>query len=179
MNVTYTDSGRLQGIEVGERWLLILGGVTRQGNRQARRSAAKALESGIDVVWFDGFEETYESSSMRVTLEVDEPRANLVVVGFSDAEANTLAGRLRMGRWLRANPLGRLIWKLVLRRIGSMLRPRAGWTAIRSDIRTLSGHRAPEAIVYGDDYAITSAWYASRVWKSVSVATGWPKKGEA
>lgn len=175
MKTAYFPAGRLDVSAVGDRWLLLLGGVTRQGNRRARRIASSALQSGLDVVWFDGFEETDEGSSMRVPLDVVEPGGSLVIVGFENAERRTLSGRLRLGGSLRANPLGRWIWKLLFRRIGSMTRPRACWAVVRSDIRALARHGIPEAIVYGDDYAITSAWYAGQLWRSAPLSTGLPR----
>lgn len=172
MRVSYTTSGRLDASRVGDHWLLILGGVTRHGNRKARRAASKALESGLDVVWFDGFEETHEDSSMRVPLEVADPKGHLMIVGFEHAEARTVPGRLLSGGQLLSNSMRRWIWRVFLRRVGTILRPRSCWTTIRRDMRLLGRHTPPLAIVCGDEQAITSAWYAGRIWRSVPVLTG-------
>lgn len=51
-------------------WVLIFGGVTREGNRRARRAARSALADDLSVVWFDGFEESLDGpSGARVPLD--------------------------------------------------------------------------------------------------------------
>lgn len=153
-----------------ERWILILGGVTRLANRRARRIAVEALEEGIDVVWFDGFEE--QTDGVRVPLEVEDHDGALWVVGYSATEAGSLAGRLNSGSRMASNRIGRALWKTFGRRLGRILRPRAGWKAIRSSIRSLANGPAPRSIVYCDVYAITSAWHSARLWPKAPILSG-------
>lgn len=172
MTDLYLSPGNLDAREVGERWVLVLGGVTRQGNRTARRTSAQALEAGLDVVWFDGFVEKYPDSDERVPLDLETPIGRLIVVEFDEAEARSFPGRLMASKMMQANVVTRLIWRFVLRRLGSILRPRACWQVIRPDVETLSGGSAPpETIVYSDDTSITSAWHAARLWPDARVST--------
>jgi hypothetical protein len=150
-------------------WVLIFGGVTRPGNRRARGSATRALASGLDVVWFDGFEETYPDTTERVPLDDPDPSARLVIVGFASTEEDTLAGRLRTGDVFRKNPVTRWLWAHFLRRMGSLLRARACWTSVRNLVGQLVDNPPPSAIVFGDDYSITSAWYAGRIWPATRI----------
>ena len=178
MTVTHAPPGHFDVGLLGDRWILIFGGVTRQGHRSSGRAASGALESGLDVVWFDGFDEATEGVLDRKPLDVAQLSGNLVVVDFTEAEARTVSSRLRSGRALRSNPVARWIWKVLLRRIGSALRPRSCWLVVKRDLRALQSHSPPEAIVYGDDYAITSAWHSGRIWRSAQIRAGW-SNGEA
>jgi len=174
MTMAHLVSGELDPSPISERWILVLGGVTRQGHRRASRAAATALASGLDVVWFDGYDETEEGFPREFPSAGKDEGGHLVTVDFAEAESHTVSGRLRDGGRLKASPMGRWVWKQLLRRIGSLLRPRACWATIRSDIRILSDRRTPDAIVYTDPVAITSAWYAARIWTGVSVSTAAP-----
>jgi hypothetical protein len=175
VNVTYS-TGFVDPPSVSVSWVLILGGVTRHGNRRARRVAVQMLKDGLDVVWFDGFEERDVDSGSRVPLEVPDVHPEITIVGYRDAEDRSLAGRLRTGSGLKANPFTRAMWKLVLRRIGTVLRPRAGWKAIKPEIEMLAAGPAPRLIVYCDVYAITSAWYAGNQWTSTPILSGLPER---
>lgn len=172
---THLQAGSLDAGAIGERWALVVGGVTRAGNRRARRAVAQALHSGLDVVWLDGFEERLPDSSERVPLESPGGDAALIVVEYEAAESKTLSGRLRSPkRWL-GNPVLRRVWRLLLRRVGTVMRPRAGWKVVRDDIDALSSRPAPAAIVYADDYAITIAWHAGRIWSSAPILSSFPE----
>lgn len=171
MTTTYVTVGELDTDAIGQRWVLVLGGVTRVGNRRARRAATEALQSEFDVVWFDGFEAKHPMTNDRVELELEGETTTLHVVGFGVAEVNTLAGRLRLSKALQTNPVVRVIWRYLLRRLGTFLRARTCWGLIRPDVRRLSDGTPPSAIVFGDDYSITSAWYAGRIWDDVPLAT--------
>lgn len=173
MTVTHSRPGQLDVRLVGDRWMLIFGGVTRQGKRRAVRAASRALRSGVDVVWFDGFDETAEGVFEGAPLDAADLDANMVIVDLAGAETRTVASRLRSGRSLRSNPFGRWIWKVLLRRLGSAMRPRSCWSIVRPDVRELVSHSPPESIVYGDDYAVTSAWQSGRIWQSAPIETGW------
>lgn len=167
---TGDNSPGIPGIgSIGPRWLVVFGGVTRSGHRRARRVASRALDDGLDVVWFDGLGET-DSDPMRIESSSSDVESNLVIVPFAAELSRTLSGRLRSGGWLRTSPIGRQLWRL-LRKVGSVLQPRACWLTVRADVRRLAGHSPPVAIVYTDDQSITSAWYASRIWETVPVST--------
>ena len=172
---TYIQTGEAIA-ELEDNWVIVFGGVTRPGNRRARRLTKRALRKGIAVVWFDGFEERFENSGDRVPLDEDGFDPDLLVVGFAEAETRTLAGRLLSGQGFNGNSLGRAVWKIFLRRLGAVLRPRAGWQTIRPDVEALARGKPPQMILYCDDNAITSAWHAARIWASTPVGTDLPQE---
>jgi hypothetical protein len=175
--MTTTFATRLIDLQgVGDRWALILGGVTRQGNRRARRIATKMLKEGLDVVWFDGFEERSKDDGTRVPLDLDELDGSLTIVGYGESDAKSFAGRLRTGSRMRSNPLTRALWRVLLRRLGTILRPRAGWLIIRPAVEQLSSLPAPRLIVYCDVYSITSGWYSGQLWRSTPILSGLPER---
>lgn len=167
----FSTIGALNAQGIGPDWMLILGGVTRSGHRRAQRVADQALKSGLDVVWFDGLVDTDPTTGVGPEESGVSPR--LVVVEFGGKLEETLSGRLRAGDGLRTSSMGRQVWR-VLRKVGGILQPRACWRVVQSEVRRLSEQTDPIAIVYTDDQAITSAWYASRIWKNASVATDLP-----
>ncbi|HJQ90485.1 MAG TPA: hypothetical protein VJ950_02160 [Acidimicrobiia bacterium] len=169
MTTTDNSTGNLGIGSIGPRWLLVFGGVTRSGHRRARRVISRALDVGLDVVWFDGLGET-ESDPMRIGPLSSDVESNLVIVPFDADLTRTLSARMRSGGWLRTSPIGRPLWRF-LRKVGSVLQPRACWLTVRADVRRLAGHSPPAAIVYTDDQSITSAWYASRIWETVPVSS--------
>jgi hypothetical protein len=171
----YTSPGDLDPSRIGVQWALVVGGVTRAGNRRARRAVSQALHKGLDVIWLDGYEERFEDSGERVPLDGREAEGTVVVVGYQAAESSTLAGRLQSPERWQGNPVLRKVWRLILRRIGAVLRPRAGWRSVRPDIDRLSGSTPPHAIVYADDYAITIAWHAGRIWSSSPILSSFPE----
>jgi hypothetical protein len=105
----------------------------------------------------------------RLSVELDGGR--LWIVDFRSAEEATLAGRLRLGTALRSNALSRFLWKVIGRRLGLLLRPRACWKVVREDIMSLKSSPPPQAIILGDDFAVTSAWYAGRLWPGCPITT--------
>jgi len=177
VTVTYVEPGSIDARVIGENWVLVLGGVTRAGNRHSRRAVIEALDSGLDVVWFDGLEGTGGSETPDVPMVPADDRT-LLIVGFADTEAKSLASRLRSPAGFQANNAARFIWRHVLRRVGSVLRPRACWAAIRPDVSSLSEAAPPAAIVIGDDYSITSAWYSGRIWRDTPLSTQLMVKSE-
>lgn len=122
-------------------WVLILGGVSREGNRRARRAARQALEGGLAVVWFDGFAETHDDpSGSRVPLDVERPSADMLVVDYKEAERRHWLNRMVEGvpealesplavleGGLRRRGTGGLVrlalrLRLLVGRVGSLLR---------------------------------------------------------
>lgn len=149
-------------------WVLVFGGVTREGNRRARRNIERALEAGMDVVWFDGFEETFEGTDERVPLAAKPSEGRLTVIGYGDLDKRTWSGRLHGGPSPGAATAS--AWRRNLRRLGLLFRPWAGWKAIRSEVIALTGLPDPSQIIYCDDYSLTSAWHAARLWVSTPVS---------
>lgn len=80
-------------------WIVVFGGVTREGNRRARRAIRAALEEGLSVVWFDGFSERWDEqrSSDRVPLDVPVPDGKVVVVDYRGEEVRHWLTRLVEG----------------------------------------------------------------------------------
>lgn len=157
--------------DIGPDWVLILGGVTRTGHRRAQRVTELAGNSGLDVVWFDGLVD--DESPLETVPDETGSTTTVVVVTFGEELRRTMSGRMRSGDGLRQNALGRQVWR-VLRKVGGLLQPRACWRVIEKDVRELANLTPPAGIVYTDDQAITSAWYASRIWRSAPVATDLP-----
>lgn len=71
-----------------EPWIVVFGGVTREGNRRARRAIKAALESELSVVWFDGFSEGWGQgqSPDRVLLDVPVPEGSVIVIDYETEE---------------------------------------------------------------------------------------------
>lgn len=171
MSEVLTSLGTISPHLISRPWIVIFGGVTRTGNRRARRAASRALEWGLDVIWFDGYEETVPETGARVRLKTRPSNdAQLIVVGFRQQEASTLAARLRNGDETESGSL----WRSLVGRFGRLFRARTCWSVVRDDVRRLSGIPDPTFIVYVDDHTLTSAWYAGRVWKSSPICSNLP-----
>jgi hypothetical protein len=181
------------------RWVLVFGGVTREGNRRARRGAARALEEGWSVVWFDGYGEVFEDGSdQRVPLEVDLPSDAVTVVDYSVVERShwlnrmgetvpkalirppehgerrmASSRRLHVIRYLRRAIVrfALVFQRAVLRRLSQVFRGVVGWKLVKSDVLGLTNLAGPpELIVYGDEFALTQAWHAVRLWPDIEAA---------
>lgn len=165
---------------------MIFGGVTREGNRRARRAARWAVERGISVVWFDGYEEELEGQSgKRAPLGEANGNAEVVVVGYRDIERRHALLRVLdlpdglerpyasdssrvVGVLLRAaSRSARFVRNKVLRRISLILRGVVNWRMIRADVINLASAAPPVRIVFGDDTSQTAAWHAARIWPEV------------
>lgn len=167
--------GQLEPGVVSNPWIIVFGGVTRKGNRRARRAASRALSMGMDVVWFDGYEESDPRTGYRLPLDIGTTTdASAVVVGFKHEESVTLAGRLRVGGRARHNGMTRWLWTRSARRMGNLMRARSCWSVIRADVLRLKHLSEPTFIVFADDHTLTSAWYAGRVWKSAPICSSLP-----
>lgn len=174
MTETHIPLGHLGQDSISRPWIVVFGGVTRIGNRRARRAAARALSWGMDVVWFDGYEEVHPSGS-RVRLKASPTDgAKVVVVGFRNEESSGLAGRLRNRTAGDQEVETSRLWSPTTRRVGNLLRSRACWTAVREDVRRISGIEDPKFIVFTDDHMITSAWYAGRIWAATPICSDLP-----
>lgn len=164
-------SPRYDPSEVGPKWALLLGGVTRQGNRRARRLAVEMLQDGLDVVWFDGFEEASRDGE-RVPLDVGDVDTGLTIIGFRADDERSWAGKLRAGTGMKSNPITRALWQFLLKRIGTALRPRTCWKIAQPVVDELAKNSTPQIVVYCDIYALTSAWYVGRRWRAVPILSG-------
>lgn len=146
--------------------------MTKTGHRRAQRVAERAENAGLDVVWFDGLlDDSFATSPIQ---ESETPGSTrLTVIPFGEGLRQTMSGRMRSGDGLRTNAIGRQLWRM-LRKVGGLLQPRTCWRVIAKDVGKLSHGTPPTSIVYTDDQAITSAWYASRIWRGAPVTTDLP-----
>lgn len=184
----------------GRRWVLIFGGVTREGNRRARRAVSRALEEGWAVVWFDGYREVFEDDpNERVQLGEDAPSDSVTVVDYSDDERSHWLNRMvervpkalvrplesteqrvgangrgiEMTRRLRRSMARFMLGfqRVVLRRISQLFRGVVGWRLVRNDVLGLADAAVPpEQIIFGDEFALTQAWHAVRLWPDTEAA---------
>ena len=177
-------------------WVVVFGGVTREGNRRARRAINAALEADLSVVWFDGFSERWDDRRIgdRVPIDMPVPDEAVVVVDYEEVERRHWLTRVIEGtpsalikplenaeervsskRGSRvsfltstrrlAQKFMALVYKKVLRRLFLIFRGVVGWRIVADDVRRLSGSTsAPRQIVYGDDFSLTIAWHAARLW---------------
>lgn len=156
--------------KVSSPWVLVLGGISREGNRRARRNCVAALETGMDVVWFDGFEERHPRTGDSVPLSGVPSERSLVIIGYRERQAASLSGRLIAGHSLRRRKATRWLWKKATRRLGRALQGRSAWLATRPLMKPLTRKDAPAQIVYCDNVALTTAWYCARIWEETPVA---------
>ena len=167
--------GSLEPNLIKRPWIVIFGGVTRIGNRRARRAANRALTWGLDVLWFDGYEESDSVTGARVRLKARPSNdAKLIVVGFKQREASTFAARLRGNSKTRDGSRVNKVWRGMAGRFGRLFRARTCWSIVRADVRSLSEVADPSFIVYVDDHTLTSAWYAGRIWRSSPICSDLP-----
>jgi hypothetical protein len=55
--------------------------------------------------------------------------------------------------------------KLVLRRVSQILRGVLGWNLVKEDVNDLAKSAVPpRQVIYGDEFAMTQAWHAVRIW---------------
>jgi hypothetical protein len=198
--------GQISGHLPSDPWVLVLGGVTREGNRRSRRAIRAALGKHLSVIWFDGFGERVGPGQQRVPLEVAVPDGSVVVVDYSQVEQahwlnrmveavpsaivtpvemveGSLAGR-SSGRssWLtrvrRALQRAAMVFRVkFLRRIAQIFRGMVGWNIVRDDVERLSRIVPPPMrIVYGDDFALTQGWRAARIWTGSPTSMEMPEK---
>ena len=167
--------GSLEPNLIRRPWIVIFGGVTRVGNRRARRAATRALSWGLDVLWFDGYEETDSVTGARVRLKTRPTNeAKLIVVGFKQRESSTFAARLRDTSKSGGGSRVKKVWRGIAGRFGRLYRARTCWSIVRPDLRSLSQVGDPSFIVYVDDHTLTSAWYAGRIWRSSPICSDLP-----
>lgn len=179
----------------GGGWVLVFGGVTREGNRRARAATEKSAELGLAVIWFDGYREyDGDGGGQRVPLGADPGEARVVVVDYSEAERGhwiNLLGRTSLSP-NHAKPVEQLVrsagkrggivrrvrravtrawWVFrtkVLRRLSQTFRGVVGWRLVRADVTAVADQAPPPSqIIYGDDFAQTQAWHAVRIWPDV------------
>ena len=186
-------------------WVLVLGGVSRVGNRRARRFSIQAAISGKKVVWFDGFEEVWEDSAKgRVDLPSDTPDEAIFVFGYRDQEQRFFLNRLanavpravfapgswaakqlgrssneslaHFGRRIRriTRKVGEALRSKFLGKLAAAFRGRAGYKIVRTQLVQLARSTTPSAIIFCDDFALTTAWHAARIWPDAPVSSELP-----
>jgi len=170
---------------ISEPWVLVLGGISRDGNRRARRAAREAASHGLNVLWLDGYEETYPGeNSQRVPIEGLDGPGVVVVAGFRQRERGSLLNRLSYGS-PKANHLdsetddeagwdppstriGRAVARIrtsLFRKINQVFRGYLLWRLLRPILARLhDSSPQPASIVYCDDYTIPAGWHAARIW---------------
>lgn len=151
-----------------EPWLLVFGGVTREGNRRARRATEAALRSGMSVLWFDGFgEQMAGAETDRVPLDAPTEDGRLLVIDYTREEQNhwlyrtvrevpgamvvpieKLEAKLPRQRRSHLPLLTRLrrllqrmvgaLQKKVLGRLAQIFRGRVGWNLVKDDVAVLA-----------------------------------------
>lgn len=197
MSEVVVARGELSADVTKGSWVLVFGGVTREGNRRARRAARSSIKRGHSVVWFDGFGETFEDEpGQRVPLDPDLITDAVTVVDYSveerahwinrmvdsipsalltplEAVEGRSEGDTRMGGLLRRMrrhiaELLRVFRKTILRRVSQIFRGFVGWYLVKRDVHFLADTGSPPLrVVFGDDYAQTQAWHAVRIWPEV------------
>ena len=180
-------------------WVLVFG-VSREGNRRARRATRAALHWNMAVLWFDGFGERWEGGRTgRVDLDFPVPDGSVVVVDYSDDEKRHWLNRMvekvpasLIGPIERAEGIGEpsegrvrtltsirrslqralaALQKMVVRRIAQIFRGIVSWRLVRDDVELLSSSAPPpRMIIYGDDFALTQGWWAARIWTEIPTA---------
>jgi len=184
---SFTPLDELMPESITSPWVLIFGGISRDGNRRARRSAREAVREGVNVLWLDGFEERYPGQNpVRVPIDDLEGTGSVTVAGYRFQERSTLLNRLSYGP-PKENYSGpesdqdpfdatnsrlyqafRSFRTRLFRKIGQAFRGYLIWRLLRPTILRLhesSPH--PVAIVYCDDHTIPSGWHAARIWEEV------------
>jgi len=151
------------GDGVPDPWVLVIAGVTALGRRQAMRAVTGALGEGKNVFVLDGQVPAFGSEDLATT----EGR-EVLVYSFGARERDGLAARLLEPT---DDHRGR-VWRMVGRRLGTVLRPLGVWSQARPAIRPLATGPAPERIVCCDEVSITTAWKSSRIWPGTPVGGG-------
>jgi hypothetical protein len=166
-------------------WVLVIGGVSRDGNRRARRAAREAASDGLNVLWLDGYEETYPGEeNTRVPIEGLDGPGSVIVAGFRLQERSGLLNRLSFGspkagatdyetddgaEWgSSSSQIRRAITgvrKALFRKINQVFRGYLLWRLLRPTLAHLHDSLPqPRSIVYCDDYTIPAGWHAARIW---------------
>lgn len=192
MPETVLTRGQVSACIPAGRWILIFGGVTREGNRRARAATEASAEVGIHVVWFDGYREVFnDRPDDRVALDDKVSTTQVLVIDYSADEKRhwvnrmvdsvpaallrplqATEGQFRSGLPRRLHTsIGRAIRafrRIVLRRVSQVFRGAVGWSLVKNDVNAIARLvESPVQIVYGDDFAFTQAWHAVRIWPEV------------
>lgn len=156
-----------------EPWILVLGGITREGNRRARRAIRNALDADTSSLWFDGYSErAREGDAERVPLDAAIPDGHVVVVDYAanrrrrwsnrmvegvprallsplvraeDIAAGAAAKRVPVLTRVR-RALQRVLGSFrsrLLRKIGLVVQGRVCWRIVENDFAFLLEHAPP------------------------------------
>lgn len=170
---------------ISEPWVLVIGGVSRDGNRRARGEAREAASEGLNVLWLDGYEETYPGEgTTRVPIEGLNGPGFVVVAGFRLRERSSLLNRLSYGSPKGGHSVAETedgvgwdpptshfgrgianIRKTLFRKVNQVFRGYLLWRLLRPTLAHLhDSSPPPTSIVYCDDYTIPTGWHAARIW---------------
>lgn len=185
------DIDQLGPISFDRPWVLIVGGTTRGGNRAARQRVVEACSRGLAVVWIDGFEEKYNGAG-RVALRYMDDSDHVLVVCCADAverrraagafgrsarglaRLGAIAAQQSSGPQSRVGPVaGRLMTKVEqkLIHLGHLGDGRALWGLLRPHFEELDVEMRPEAVIYCDDAALTTAWHLAQEWRETPTSS--------
>lgn len=159
--------------QIDDSWVLVLGGVTSLGHRRALRIVPRIATSDAKVIWLDGFQPRNSEASLSDAVELP---SHVSVIASPRSKMAKVSEWLAQGGSRLNRPLFRRLWRKSLRRFGSALRPRASWQNIRTEVRQMATLPSPDAIVFCDDLALTSAWHCARIWPDTPVGSDWPVK---
>jgi hypothetical protein len=175
----------LDSVDVSSPWVLVIGGVSRDGNKRARRAAREAASEGLNVLWLDGYEEAEPGEgTTRVPIEGLNGPGSVVVAGFRLRERSSLLNRLSYGSPKGSHSVaetedgvgfdpptshfGRAIAKLrktLFRKFNQVFRGYLLWRLLRPTLANLhDSSPPPTSIVYCEDYTIPTGWHAARIW---------------
>lgn len=173
--------------ELSDHVAVIFGGITRSGDRRARRNVRAAVEDGCDVIWFDGWEGREDSPDGSRRQPLDSALdGTVVIIGYREMERNLVVNRLpqmnrRIDKGVKSLPIGnsrpvRRALALFDSAFTSSVRPWLkfvssvfrGWFAWRrlSAVVAEVARRQPVvlSLVYVDDYSLPLAWNAAHHW---------------
>ena len=148
-------------------WVLVLGGVSRAGDRRARRAVLAALEANTNVIWFDGFERPDDDATEDPTIE--PTNGELLIVGFRDAERRLFLNRIE--NVFGSTPKRRKFRNQFVRPLGTVTRSYRNWILLRPTLRSMMPVvSSPTQIIWSDDFSLASAWHIARLWPDAAVA---------
>ena len=162
------------------RWILLLGGTTRVGNRRARRLVVELTKLGASVMWVDGFVETVPGAQGRVPIdgvplghkvEILEVKSEFVAASRHSLSALTEPLLVRLAKTgSRASSLARR-FATFTRRLENLGRGRRFWSVVRRNLDEVGLGEPPTAVLYCDDSALLAAWHLARRWPSSAVGS--------
>lgn len=135
---------------------LIFAGCSDRGHRQARQTAALAIEGGAHAIVFDSWDGGKENLALVEPMEL---------VDYSDRDRARWSVRLE-----HSVSNGRL--RTLARKWNTVTQGYLNWRLIRLDVKALARETQPVIITYCDEFAQTAAWHAARIWPTATIRNG-------